>query len=331
MSSPIMDEQNGTQITTQHIPVLVDEVITGLNLRSGAQIIDGTLGGGGHTARMLEASAPDGHILGLDADPEAVERVSRLLSAEVASGRLHLIHANFDQIAVIAEQHGFHPVDAILLDLGVSSFQIDTPDRGFSFQQDGPLDMRLDPTQPLRAADVVNTWSETDLANLIYEYGEERHSRRIARSLVRQRPFATTSELATAVTRAVGGRQGQRLHPATRTFQALRIAVNSELERLSQVLPQTLALLRPGGRLAIISFHSLEDRIVKQWMQREARDYVPDPYHPHGGYSRTPTLRIITPKPVTPSDVEIDNNPRSRSAKLRIAQRVAEDVLSHPA
>jgi 16S rRNA (cytosine1402-N4)-methyltransferase len=188
--------------------------------------------------------------------------------------------------------------------------------------QPGPLDMRFDPDRPTSAADLVNTLKEDELADLIFRYGEERRSRRIARYLVRERPITTTAQLAQIVERAVGGRRGERIHPATRTFQALRIAVNQELDQLEAALPQMLHLLRPGGRLAVISFHSLEDRLVKQWMQAEARDFVQDRHHPFGGVAHTPTLRLITPKPITPSAAEIARNPRSRSAKLRIAERL---------
>lgn len=303
----------------RHVPVLLNEVLEGLAIRPGARIIDGTLGGGGHTAAMLERSAPNGRILGLDADPAAIRRVAQRLAPAVKTGRLVLVQANFTAIAQVATFHGFNQVDAILLDLGLSSFQLATAERGFSFAQSGPLDMRFDPQQRLTAAEIVNTWPEDELADVIYRYGEEHRSRRIARYLVRQRPFTTTDELAEAVSRAVGGRRGKRIHPATKTFQALRIAVNHELAYLEETLPQCLALLKPGGRLAVISFHSLEDRIVKRWMQFEASDYLPDPMHPYGGIERTPTLRLITKKPITATPAEMADNPRSRSAKLRIA------------
>jgi 16S rRNA (cytosine1402-N4)-methyltransferase len=305
-----------------HISVLLDEVLTGLNLHSGAIAIDCTLGGGGHTAHILAQTAPTGRVLGLDADPDAIERVSRRFAAEIDAGRLTLVQSAFEQVAQVAAQAGFAQVDAILLDLGVSSFQLDQAQRGFSLMQPGPLDMRFDPEQSPSAADIVNFWSEREIADIIYQFGEERHSRRIARYLVQNRPITTTEQLADVVLRASGGRRGERIHPATRTFQALRIAVNRELEQLSNVLPQALSLLRPGGRLAVISFHSLEDRIVKQWCQAEATSFVQDKMHPHGGTPRTPTLRIVTPKPVTPSLEEIERNPRSRSAKLRIAERL---------
>lgn len=305
-----------------HLSVLLDEAINGLNLHTGATAVDCTLGGGGHTAHLLAKSAPDGRVLALDADPDAIERGKERFAEEIAAGRLTLAHTNFEALAQVAAAAGFTDVDAILLDLGVSSFQLDQAARGFSLMQSGPLDMRFDPEQHPSAADIVNQWPERDLADLIYQYGEERQSRRIARYLVQNRPITTTEQLAEVVSRAMGGRRGERIHPATRTFQALRIAVNRELEQLTNVLPQALSLLRPGGRLAVISFHSLEDRIVKQWCQAEAANFVHDRLHPHGGVTRTPTLRIVTPKPVTPSSEEIERNPRSRSAKLRIAERL---------
>ncbi len=304
-----------------HLPVLLDEVMAGLSIRPGAWMIDGTLGGGGHTASMLAQSAPDGRVLGLDSDPAAIRRITTKFDLEIASGRLVAVHGNFVNLEQIAQQQHFAPVDGILLDLGVSSFQLQTADRGFSFLQDGPLDMRFDPTQGVSAAEIINSWLEEELADLIYQYGEETKSRRIARYLVAHRPFSTTNKLAQAVETAVGGRRGSRIHPATRTFQALRIAVNQELTHLEQVLPQALNVLKPGGRLAVISFHSLEDRIVKQWMQREASSYVQDAANLYGGHQRTPTLTIITPKPVTATEQEVALNPRSRSAKLRVAKR----------
>jgi len=306
-----------------HVPVMLEQVVAGLQVRSGVWVIDGTLGGGGHTVAILERSAPDGRVLGLDADPAAIRRVAQAQADAIAADRLVLVQANFSQLEAVAAAQDFVPVDGILLDLGVSTFQLETPERGFSFQHGGPLDMRFDPEQPISAADIVNEWDEVALADLIFRYGEEPKSRRIARYLVQRRPFSTTSELADAIERAVGGRRGSRIHPATRTFQALRIAVNQELQRLEQALPQCVRLLRPGGRLAIISFHSLEDRIVKQWMQREASAYVPDPTTYQGGYERQPTLRIITRKPVQPDEAEIARNPRSRSAKLRVAEKLA--------
>lgn len=305
-----------------HHPVLLRETMEGLNVQPGAVAIDGTLGGGGHTAAILQASAPDGVVLGLDADPAAVERVSRRFPEEIASGRLTVVHANFADVGTVARLRGITAVDAILLDLGVSSYQLDVSARGFSFQHEGPLDMRMDPNQNLTAAVIINKWPESDIADVLYEYGEERKSRRIARRIVAERPIYSTKELAEIVQSALGGRRGQRIHPATRTFQALRIAVNRELGSLEEFLPQALELLRPGGRLAVIAFHSLEDRIVKKWMQREAADFVPDPAHPKGGESRVPSLCVLTRKPIVPTQTERSENPRSRSAKLRVAEKI---------
>jgi 16S rRNA (cytosine1402-N4)-methyltransferase len=306
---------------SQHIPVLLAEILEGLQVRPGMRVIDCTLGGGSHTAAILECSAPDGQVLGLDADPAAVERVANRLSAEIANGRLQIVQVNFGELKQAAFAHNFAPVDAILFDLGVSSFQLETPERGFSFLYDGPLDMRFDLTQLFSASDIVNRWPERELADIIYRYGEEKRSRRIARALVHNRPIVTTGQLARLIEQAIGGRGGDRIHPATRTFQALRIAVNEELAQLERVLPQALEVLKRGGRMAVISFHSLEDRIVKQWMQREASAYIHDPTHPQGGCSKPSTLRVITHKPIMPSLAEIERNPRSRSAKLRIAER----------
>ncbi len=309
-------------VNAAHVPVLLNEVLESLEIHPGARLIDGTLGGGGHTEAMLNAAAPDGQVLGIDADPAALSRVQIRLASAIASGRLTIAHSHFGQLSEVAIAHHFTDVDAILLDLGVSSFQLETAARGFSFTHDGPLDMRFDPTQGSSAAEIVNTWREQDIADLIFQYGEERQSYKIARYLVNHRPFTTTAQLAQAIEQAVGGRRGHRLHPATQTFQALRIAVNQELTELTTVLPQCLALLKPGGRLAIISFHSLEDRIVKQWLQQEARTYVTDRTTLYGGYERTSTLEIITRKPIIASAAEIQRNPRSRSAKLRVAQKI---------
>lgn len=305
-----------------HAPVLLAEVLQGLAVRPGAWMIDCTLGGGGHTEAILAASAPDGRVLGLDADPAAIRRVAERLTEAVASSRLVLHQGAFELLEEVAAAYGFAPVDGILLDLGVSSFQLQTPERGFSFGAAGPLDMRFDPEQPLSAADIVNEWDEQSLADVIYRYGEEPRSRRIARYLVKHRPFFTTAQLAEAIEKAVGGRRGARIHPATRTFQALRIVVNRELEQLENVLPQALRLLRPGGRLAVITFHSLEDRIVKHWMLAEARADVSGPNSTEGERQCQPTLRILTKKPVTPTAEEIQRNPRSRSAKLRVAEKL---------
>ncbi len=313
------------------MPVLLPEVLEGLQVRPGAAYVDCTAGGGGHAAAILDAGAPDGRLLALDADPAAIRRVGERLAPALAAGRLVLVQSSFERLAAVVEEQGFGPVDGVLLDLGVSSFQLETPARGFAMLLDGPLDMRFDPQATLSAADIVNTWDERSLADLLYRYGEEPQSRRIARYLVQHRPLHTTTELAAAIERAVGGRRGSRIHPATRSFQALRIAVNRELEQLEQVLPQCLHVLAPAGRLAVISFHSLEDRIVKHWMQEQARSYVPDPHLPQGGYTQEPALRIVTRKPIEAGEAEKAQNPRSRSAKLRIAEKLTPPSVARDA
>jgi len=300
-----------------HVPVLYQEVLDGLQPHSSGKYIDGTIGAGGHAEGILTASSPDGRLIGLDADPEALLVAGQRLAS--FGERLVLVQANFRELATVARKHTFESVDGILLDLGLSSMQLDAPERGFAFLQEGPLDMRFDPAQTTTAADLVNRLSEADLADLIDRFGEEPASRRIARAIVTRRPVHTTTELAEIICRAVPGRR--KRHPATRTFQALRIAVNDELEALKMVLPQALALLKPGGRLAIITFHSLEDRLVKEFFRTEARGCVCPPGSPLCVCDHVATLRIVTPHPLRPQEVEVQRNPRSRSAKLRIAEK----------
>ncbi len=306
----------------QHIPVLLHEVIAGLQPRVGGVYLDGTLGGGGHTRAILTAAHPEGRLFGIDADPAALAAAqAQLAAAGIAAERYTLVHGRFGAMAALAAQHGFDRFDGILLDLGVSSHQFDTAERGFSFSADGPLDMRLDPTRGATAADLVNELAEQALANVIYRYGEERMSRRIARQIVerrRERPFTRTADLAAVVARAAGRGGRDRIHPATRTFQALRIAVNNELEQLEAALPQALDLLAPGGRMAVISFHSLEDRIVKLFFRAESG---------YGGSAneRPVRLTIITRKPLEAGEAEVSVNPRARSAKLRIAELRTEN------
>ncbi len=304
-----------TVVGTIHRPVLAQEVLDLLAPRPGGRYIDGTAGGGGHSEALLAAG---GQVLSLDADPNAVQRVQQRLRP--FGDRSLVLQSNFRHMAAVAQRTGFDPVDGILLDLGLSSDQLELEDRGFALMADGPLDMRFDPAQPLNAADLVNTLPEGELADLIYAYGEEHLSRRIARAIVQARPLEGAAHLARVIERAVG-RRG-RIHPATKTFQALRIAVNDELGALQEVLPQAAALLRPGGRLAVISFHSLEDRTVKQFMQREAQDCLCPPEMLICQCGHVAMLRLITRKPVGPSVEEIARNPRSRSAKLRVAERL---------
>ncbi|WP_299755668.1 16S rRNA (cytosine(1402)-N(4))-methyltransferase RsmH [uncultured Chloroflexus sp.] len=299
-------------VTFQHTPVLLAEVIAALAPRPGGCYLDATVGGGGHALAVLQAAQPGGMLLGIDADPAALAATAERLAEAGLSQQAVLRHGSFADLAALATEAGFAAVDGILFDLGVSSYQLDTPERGFSFAADGPLDMRLDPTQGPTAADLVNRLSERELADIIFQYGEEHAARRVARAIVERRrsqPFRSTADLAAVVARAVGGRHG-RIHPATRTFQALRIAVNHELDQLAAALPQAVALLTLGGKLAVISFHSLEDRIVKQFLRAEAA-------------GEAPRLAIITKKPVVASDAEVAANPRARSAKLRVAVRIA--------
>jgi 16S rRNA (cytosine1402-N4)-methyltransferase len=304
-----------------HIPVLLDEVISGLKPQPGQRFIDGTIGTGGHTQAILEATAPDGQVLALDADPTALEAARRHLTTY--GERVRFVKANFSELALVAHSLHFAPVHGVLLDLGLSSAQLESPGRGFSFQTEAPLDMRYDPGISTTAAHLVNNLPQDELADLLYRFGEERRSRAIARAVVASRPILTTTQLAEVVSRATGGRRGARIHPATRTFQALRIAVNDELGVLSRALPAAVSVLAPDGRLAVISFHSLEDRIVKNFFNQEARDCIctPGPHWIKCVCGHRATLTIITHRPVMPSDREIAANLRARSAKLRIAER----------
>ncbi len=301
-----------------HRPVLLQEVLTALAVREGGLYIDGTVGGGGHAEAILLASAPTGRLLGLDRDPQAVAYAGRRLSR--FGERCRLRQASYAEMGRLARAEGFVEVDGILLDLGYSSLQIDDAQRGFAFRLDGPLDMRYDPQGGgTTAADLVNELDAEALARLLWRYGEERRSRAIARAIVAARPLRTTGELAALIERVVP-RRG-RIHPATRTFQALRIAVNRELEALEAVLPQALELLRPGGRLAVITFHSLEDRIVKRTFRRWAgRKAVPSPLPL--AEAASPRVRWVTRKPIVPSAEEREVNRRSRSAKLRVVEKV---------
>ena len=289
----------------------------------GGLYVDGTVGAGGHAWGILQASNPDGQLLGLDVDPQALELASEKL-AEFGE-RAHLVRASYITLLKQLAKLKWQQVDGILLDLGLSSMQLDTQSRGFSFQTEAPLDMRFDPDGKTSAADLVNHLDEVELADLIYRYGEEHRSRQVARAIVNARPINTTTQLANVVAKVTsGGRSG--IHPATRTFQALRIAVNGELEALEDVLPQTIEALKPGGRLAIIAFHSLEDRIVKQFMRRESKDCICPPRQPVCTCGHKATLREITRKPIRPQEDEIRNNPRSRSARLRVAERIEETI-----
>jgi len=295
---------NLTMSAPTHTPVLLEETIEALAVQPGGRYIDCTLGAGGHAIAILDRSSSGGQLLGIDADPEAIAVARARLEAYKSSTLL--INQNFVNLKAICIKYHFFPVHGILFDLGLSSLQLESSGRGFSFHRDEPLDMRLSPSQEVTAADIVNNFSEAELARLIRTFGEERHSYRIAHRIVQERPIKTTLQLVGTIEQAVGSRRG-RIHPATRTFQALRIAVNRELEHLESALEQAIDLLGFGGRLVVISYHSLDDRIVKRFMHQEARKAC---------------LRLVYKKVITPSLAEVQFNPRSRSAKLRAAERI---------
>ncbi len=283
-----------------HIPVLLNEVIEALALKAGGKYVDGTLGAGGHAEAILKVTAPDGKLLGLDGDPAALH-IARTTLAPFGE-RAILVRSNFTQIKKVAVENHFIPADGVLLDLGLSSMQLANLERGFSFLSHS-LDMRMDDRTELTASDIVNAWDEADLADLIFEYGEERASRKIARWIVANRPLNNAQELANVIERALG-RHG-KIHPATKTFQALRIVVNNELENLEMTLPQLADVVGQGGRVAIITFHSLEDRIVKNFFKANEH------------------WRNLTKHPIKPTYQQTRENARARSAKLRVAERVA--------
>ena len=301
-----------------HVPVLLHEVIEALRVQPGGRYIDGTVGLGGHAAGILEHSFPGGQLLGIDADPETI-RITRAKLRHYGTS-LFLVNDNFAHIGNICARYDFCPVHGILFDLGLSSYQLDVNGRGFSFQHDAPLDMRYNPGQQVTAADIVNNATEAELADIMARYGEERFSHQIARHIVAHRPITSSLELAQLVAEAVRSRG--RIHPATRTFQALRIAVNKELQNLDAALEQVPKLLGHGGRLVVISYHSLEDRIVKEFIRRESKGCLcpPGVLECHCGHS--PSLRPISKKVITPSEAEIETNPRGRSARMRLAERI---------
>lgn len=308
-------------IDFRHQPVLMDAVLEWLNPQAGQRFLDGTVGGAGHAVEIAKRLLPDGFLWALDCDAWAVE-TARIRLQEVTS-HFEVVHANFRELAdVIADRH-MPPLDGMLLDLGVSSPQLDQAERGFSFQKPAPLDMRLDPDSgDPTAADLINQLSETELADILWRYGDEHRSRAIARLLVQHRPITRTDELARLVQQVVPRRPGAS-HPATRIFQALRIAVNRELESLETVLPIAIEALAPGGRLGIITFHSLEDRLVKRYFRQAEKGCVCPPRQPVCTCGLKPRIKVLTPKGVAASQAEIDANPRSRSARLRVAERVA--------
>ncbi len=304
---------------TAHVPVMVPEVLAALNVQPGGRYVDCTLGGGGHSEAILEAAQPGGTLLALDADRAAIERARERLAR--FGDAFTLVNENFRRVGDVARQLEFAPVNGVFMDLGLSSDQL-ASNRGFSFRSDTPLDMRFGTEGPT-AEEIVNTYGESEIADIIYRYGEDRASRRIARTIVDARPIRTSAQLAKAVEQAVGRRANLKSHPATRTFQALRIAVNTEMDSLSTALPQAYGLLGFGARLAVLSYHSLEDRIVKDYIRRESRDCVCPPGLPECRCGHTATLRPVTRGAVKPSLTEVAANPRARSAKLRAAECIA--------
>lgn len=309
-------------MTTRHVSVLYQEVVDALRPKPGGRYLDCTLGAGGHAAAILEAAGEGARLLGLDADPEALAVARERL--EPFGERARLVNANFRHLAETAREEGFVPLDGVLMDLGLSSMQLDIFSRGFSFRRDGPLDMRFDPRQTVTAADIVNGADELELRKMLYEYGEERYAPRIVRAIVQERSkrrIETTFHLVETVSRVLGPRR-EGINSATKTFQALRIAVNGELDSLRSALPQALDVLAIGGRVAVISFQSLEDRIVKVFMRHEASDCICPPGLPVCVCGKQPSVRLISRKAIVAMADEVAANPRARSAKLRVAEKI---------
>lgn len=308
-----------------HLPVMVDEVIASLHLHAGSSVVDCTVGGGGHAERILETTSPDGRLLGLDADQAAVREASSVLARFGA--RAQVRHANFARLGEVAHESGLNEVDGILFDLGLSSYQLANQQRGFSFAAPGPPDMRFDETTGISALDLIDRSSQRELAGILATLGEERHANRVAQAILAARSagrVTTATDLAAVVAAAVPARGADtgRIHPATRTFQALRMAVNRELEVLALGLPAAVDLLRPGGRLAVIAYHSGEDRIVKQYLARESRDCLEDPLPPACTCGHRARVRLVNRHVIRPSDDEVGRNRRARSARLRIAEKL---------
>ena len=302
-----------------HKPVLYKEIIHALQPRSGGRYVDGTLGAGGHARGILEACAPDGLLLGLDVDPQALALARETLAPYEKRTRLvQASHITLGEQLTVAK---WDAIDGIVLDLGASSMQFDNAERGFSFMHDGPLDMRFGPQALMSAEEIINTFDERELADIIFRYGEDRDSRKIAKAIVMNRPLHTTRELVAVIEKA-SPRRGDRVHPATQTFQALRIAVNDELAAVEKTLPQAVAALRSGGRCAVISFHSLEDRIVKDYFRELSKDIINPPYERIYEVERKAVIEIINKKPIVASDEEVKDNPRARSAKLRVIEKL---------
>jgi 16S rRNA (cytosine1402-N4)-methyltransferase len=311
--------ETGTQLL--HKPVLYQEILQALQPGPGKLYVDGTLGAGGHAWGILEASSPNGLLLGLDVDPQALDLASERLAVFV--GRYIIRQASYTTMEDQIVSLGWEKVHGIVLDLGLSSMQLDTPGKGFSFSVDEPLDMRFDPRNPVKAENLVNELSEEDLVRLIYEYGEERWSRQIARSIIKSRPIKTTRQLSDVITRSIGNRyHSSHIHPATRTFQALRIEVNQELQAITKVLPQAINALYPGGRLAVIAFHSLEDRIVKEKFRLDSCECICPPRQPICTCGHKAVIREVVRRPIRPGAEELHENLRARSARLRVAEKL---------
>jgi|TARA_Y100000817_G_scaffold53992_1_gene39615 16S rRNA (cytosine1402-N4)-methyltransferase len=298
---------------------MVPEILKYLEVSSGGRYIDCTLGEGGHTKSLLEASNPGGEVLGIDADHEAIEVSKNRL--EEYGERFIYDNSNFKNIKKIAMKSKFVPCHGILFDLGVSSLQLDKESRGFSFRRKAPLDMRFSINQTLTAQDVLNTFSESEISDILYQYGEERQSRKIAKLIIENRPLSNADELSDLIKKNIR-QTNYKINPSTKTFQALRIYINEELNSLSQALEQSLEILGVGGRMAVISYHSLEDRIVKNFFKKESKYCICPPNIPKCDCEHFPKLKIVTKKPVSPSQSEIDANKRSRSAKLRVVERI---------
>ena len=315
-----------SRLSGQHVPVTIGEVLELLDCRPGGIYADCTVGGGGYAEAILERTAPDGIVVGLDWDAEAIARVRESLGARFGA-RLLLEQADFADIFEVLSRLRIERIDGIAADLGVSSYQLEDPERGFSFMHDGPLDMRMNRDLPLTAAGLVNTLPEKELADLIYRYGEERLSRRIARAIVsirRAHPFSSTRELSEVIVKAVPRARGRsHIHPATRTFQALRIAVNHELDSIERFLPEGLNVLKEGGRMCVVAFHSLEDRIVKVRFREWARPSrkMEEPAS-RGGEGEKPLVRLLTKKALRPGPDEVAKNPRARSARVRAVEKL---------
>jgi 16S rRNA (cytosine1402-N4)-methyltransferase len=317
-------------IENAHTSVMLETSMQMLNVSSGKKTwIDATAGAGGHLREIIRRAGSDATIIGIDQDKFSLDKLSNAFAAnQPAVANFHLAHANFSELEEVLTTYGINTIDGgILADLGVSSMQLDNPERGFSFGKEGPLDMRMDPTAITSAEVLINTLPEKELADIIYKYGEERLSRQIARRIVESRPIKTTTQLASVVSPVVlrqrrGSKNRDESHPATRTFQALRIAVNNELQHIENFLRTAIQLLAPGGRLVVITFHSLEDRIVKQIFREAASTCVCPPKLPICMCQKKQELKILTPKPLLPDSQEILANPRSRSAKLRAGERI---------